>query len=187
MRDNFKDLGLDNSVLIDYGSQKVQVSKNAVRNEEMQQLYQIIMRMVIQIVLPHYLLLVMLNYVYRPRLARMILTYTQEKLEIIQIKKSFNLVKFFNEGNTPGSNGHRYEQLNLQAYNNLCLRNIRPLTQYKFMKVISVDFHELVRKFTVNLLKIQEYLEDQRFYLSPKLKDCFTTIIPCKSKVIYGV
>lgn len=55
------------------------------------------------------------------------------------------------------------------------------------MKVISVDFHELIRRFTVNLLKIQEYLEEQRFYLSPQLKDCFNTIIPCKSKVLYGI
>lgn len=47
MRDNFKDLGLENSVLIDYGSHKVQVSKSAIRNEELHQLYQIIMRLVI--------------------------------------------------------------------------------------------------------------------------------------------
>lgn len=106
---------------------KFEVSKNTLRNEDLHQLYQIIMRMVTQLIWPHYLLLMMINYVYKPRLAKMIYTYTQEKLEILQIKKSFNLVKFFNEGNTPGSNGYRYEQLNFQAYNNLCLRNIRPL------------------------------------------------------------
>lgn len=54
------------------------------------------------------------------------------------------------------------------------------------MKMTSIDFHDLVRRFTINLIKIQEYLEDQKLYLSPKLKDCFSTIIPCKSKVIYG-
>lgn len=68
--------------------------------------------MVICILVPHYLLLMLVNYVYRPRLARMIFSYMQEKREIISIKKSFNLIKFFDEGSVSGSNGYRLEQLN---------------------------------------------------------------------------
>lgn len=83
------------------------MNKNTIRNEELHQLYQIIMRMIMQILLPHYLLLMMINYVYKPKLSRMIYTYMQEKLEIIQIKKSFNLLRYFNEGDTSGSNGYR--------------------------------------------------------------------------------
>ena len=158
--ETIQDLSFDSSILIDYGTHKVNVSKLAVRNEELHQLYQLIMRMVTQILLPHYLLLMMINYVYKPKLSRMIHTYMQEKLEIIQIKKSFNVLRFFNEGNTPGSNGWRHEQLNYQAYNNLFLRNIRSLNQYKFMKMVSIDYHELIKKFAVSLIKIQEYLED---------------------------
>lgn len=69
----------------------------------------------------------MLYYVYKPRLARMIHSYTIEKLEILQIKKSFNIVKFFNESKVPGSNGYHYSFLNLQAFNNLSDRKIKQL------------------------------------------------------------
>lgn len=70
----------------------------------------------IQYLLPHYILFIILSYVYKPRLARMIHSYTQEKLDIIQIKNSFNLIKFFNQCNVPGSNGYRYSYLNYQAF-----------------------------------------------------------------------
>jgi len=51
----------------------------------------------------------MINYVYKPKLARMIHIFMDEKLEIIKIKKSFNLLKYFNEGSVSGSNGYRWE------------------------------------------------------------------------------
>lgn len=54
------------------------------------------------------------------------------------------------------------------------------------MKVSSIDFNELMKKFTVNLIKMQEYLEDQKLYLSPRIKDCINSLVPCKSNVLYG-
>lgn len=84
----------------------------------------------------------------------MIHSYTLEKLDIIQIKNSFNLIKFFNQSNVSGSNGYRYSYLNYQAFQTLTTRNIKNLAQYKFMKVQTIDYQSLLLKMQHNLIKI---------------------------------
>lgn len=39
---------------------------------------------------------------------------------------------------------------------------------------------------THNLMKIQEFLEEQDFHIVPALTDSFYSLIPCKSKVFIG-
>ena len=170
-------------MMLRYSGEKLYLNSQTLRNEEMHQVYQIILKVIVQYLLPHYLLMMMLNYVYKPRLAHMIHAYTQDKLEIIQIKKAFNIVKFFNESKMPGTNGYHYSCLNYQAYNNLTERQIKQLAQYKFMKVQSIDFGAMLTKLTTNLSKIQEYLEDHDFFVVPKFVDSIYTLVPCRSKV----
>jgi len=45
------------------------MNKNAGRNEEMQMLYQIMVKIVLYLIVPHYILVSLVNYNYRPRLA----------------------------------------------------------------------------------------------------------------------
>ena len=54
------------------------------------------------------------------------------------------------------------------------------------MKIQSIDYTEMMKRFKVNLIQIQTYLEEMDLYLFPKLKCCFSTLIPCKSRVNEG-
>ena len=76
MNNTIPEYEIERNYLFDYNNHKVLVNQNTIRDEEMQQLYQIIMKLVVQIVLPHYLLLMLLNYVYKPRLSRMIVNFS---------------------------------------------------------------------------------------------------------------
>ena len=58
-------------------------------------LYQLIVSIILFIVAPHYVLVALVNYMYRPRLAQMIYNFHQEKLATFNIKKSFYLSRFF--------------------------------------------------------------------------------------------
>lgn len=55
------------------------------------------------------------------------------------------------------------------------------------MKVQSIDFGALITKLKMNLIKMQEYLEEQEFILIPKLIDCIQTLIPCRSQVFSNI
>lgn len=54
------------------------------------------------------------------------------------------------------------------------------------MKVQTIDYQALLLKMQHNLIKIQEFLEEQDFHIVPALIDSFYSLIPCKSKVFIG-
>jgi len=53
----------------------VLLNPNALRNEEMHFLIQVILKIILFIVAPHYVLILLVNYWYKPRLAEMILQF----------------------------------------------------------------------------------------------------------------
>jgi hypothetical protein len=62
-------------------------------NYDMQILYQVIVKILIQLIMPHYVLVVLMTYVYKPRLAHMIYRFKEDLMNTNKIVKSYALAK----------------------------------------------------------------------------------------------
>ena len=82
--------------MMNFGPNQVLVNKSTLRNEQMQHLCALTLRMIIFIVIPHYVLVGFCNYVYRPRLAQFILNFKTAKIEeMLQARSSNFNMNFF--------------------------------------------------------------------------------------------
>jgi hypothetical protein len=77
------------------GGKNIIMNKSAGRNEEMQTLSNIILKIVLFLVVPHYILVCLVNYNYRPRLANMIYNFKEELMERNSIINSYSMSKIF--------------------------------------------------------------------------------------------
>ena len=87
------------------------MNKSAGRNEEMHQLYQIIVQIVLYLVVPHYLLVSLVNFLYKPRLAQMIYRFKEEMMERNKIITYFDLRRIFGQSFNSGSNDHGIDEI----------------------------------------------------------------------------
>lgn len=98
------------------------MSKSAGRNEEMHFLYQAIVKIILYLVVPHYVLVGFIHYLYRPRLALMIYRFKQEIMERKKLLKSFKIQRIFEEGNVPGTAGYQIREMIKKTIDNHQLR-----------------------------------------------------------------
>ena len=61
-------------------------------NYDMQVLYQVIVKIIITLIMPHYVLVGLMTYVYKPRLAHMIYRFKEDRMNANKLVKSYMLV-----------------------------------------------------------------------------------------------
>ena len=121
------------------GSHHVQFNKSTLGNEEIRFLAKVIMKIYLFNISPHYILLILANYVYRPRLARMI-QILKEKLvirkHVVQTNERVNI-------------DLREADLSLQASRDHLMKGFEAFLKFKFLNHYSTDLEDLKTQFQI--------------------------------------
>jgi len=75
----------------------MQIFQQFGANYELQILYKVISKVIINLVLPHYVLVGLLTYVYRPRLSFMILKLRDDLYQRQKVIRTNNLINYFDQ------------------------------------------------------------------------------------------
>lgn len=124
--------------------QKMQIFQQFGANYELQILYKVIIKVIINLVLPHYVLVGLLTYYYRPKLSFMILKLRDDFHQRQKVIRTHNLFKFFDQIEF-GLNSHiERENLENKLTGSFLTNGIFDIFQTKLMQTRSVSYDKLV-------------------------------------------